>query len=116
MLLRLPASAAAAPPILSGITAPNAQGRCGYGPRQPLLVISPYTRVNYVDHTMTDQSSVIRFVEDNWLNGQRIGQGSFDTIANSIAPLFSFTLPSNCYRTLILNDSTGEVTQKGCAN
>ena len=102
-------------PALSGISAPHAQGRCGYGPRLPLLVISPWTLANSVDHTMTDQSSMIRFVEDNWLNGQRIGQGSFDTIANSIDSMFTFVLPSNCVRTLILDDNTGEVVQKGCA-
>ena len=28
----------------------NTQGQCGYGPRLPLLVISPYSRQNYVDH------------------------------------------------------------------
>ena len=41
--------------------------RCGYGPRLPLVVISPYTRENYVSHNVTDQSSVVKFVEDNWL-------------------------------------------------
>ncbi len=103
-----------APPALSGISAPHAQGRCGYGPRLPLLVISPWTRQNIVDHTMTDQSSIIRFVEDNWLAGQRIGQGSFDTIANSIASMFTFLQASTCSRTVILDDRTGEVTQKSC--
>ena len=29
--------------------------RCGYGPRQPLLVISPYAKANYVDHSLTDR-------------------------------------------------------------
>jgi phospholipase C len=62
-----------------------ALGRCGYGTRQPLLVISPYARKNYIDHTLTDQSSILRFVEDNWLGGQRIqAGGSFDTIAGTI--------------------------------
>jgi len=42
-----------------------------------LLIISPYSRVNWVDHTITDQTSVIRFIEDNWRLG-RIGDGSFD--------------------------------------
>ncbi len=112
--LTAPGQCGAGTPFLAGVSAPNAQGRCGYGPRQPLLVISPFTRTNYVDHTMTDQSSVIRFVEDNWLNGQRVGAGSFDTIANPITSLFSFVMPSTCYRTLILDDNTGEITQKGC--
>jgi len=72
----------ALPGVAAGTT--HAQGRCGYGPRLPLLVISPWARRNFVDHTVTDQSSILRFVEDNWLGRQRIGQGSFDAIANSI--------------------------------
>jgi phospholipase C len=86
---------------------PHALGRCGYGPRQPLLVISPWARQNFVDHTITDQTSVIHFIEDNWLGGQRIGQGSFDGIANSIAQMFDFkTIRSN--GVLFLNPTTGE--------
>jgi phospholipase C len=68
-----------------------AQGRCGYGTRIPLLVVSPYAKKNYIDHTLTDQSSVLRFVEDNWLSGARIqAGGSFDTIAGTIENMFSF--------------------------
>jgi phospholipase C len=52
-----------------------AQGRCGYGPRLPLLVVSPFAKRNFVDHTVTDQSSILRFIEDNWQLG-RIGGGS----------------------------------------
>jgi hypothetical protein len=59
---------------------------------------------------------MIRFIEDDWLGGQRIGDGSFDGIANSIDSMFTFVLPSTCYRTVILNDQTGEVTRKGCAH
>jgi phospholipase C len=84
----------------------HALGRCGYGPRQPLLVISPWARQNFVDHSVTDQTSVIHFVEDNWLGGERIGQGSFDGIANSISQMFDFTRPRfDGY--LFLNPSTG---------
>ncbi len=68
----------------------HAQGRCGHGPRQPLMVISPWARENFVDHTITDQTSVLRFIEDNWLGGERIGQGSFDTLANPITQMFNF--------------------------
>jgi phospholipase C len=95
---------------LSGIDDANlhAQGRCGYGPRLPLLVISPFAKRNYVDHTVTDQTSILRFIEDNWLGGQRIGQGSFDSIANSIDGMFDFRRePSN--RLLFLDENTGLV-------
>jgi phospholipase C len=68
----------------------HALGRCGYGPRQPLLVISPWAKENYVDHEVTDQTSVLRFIEDNWLGGERIGQGSFDAIASPINQMFEF--------------------------
>ncbi len=44
---------------------------------------------------MTDQSSTIRFIEDNWLGGQRIGQGSFDSIAGSINNMFDFSSHPN---------------------
>ena len=56
---------------------------------------------------MTDQTSVIRFVEDNWLNGQRIGGGSFDGIANSITQMFNFSQIRGD-GVLILSPSTGE--------
>ena len=42
------------------------QDRCGYGPRLPLLVISPYAKANFIDHKITDQTSILRFIEDNW--------------------------------------------------
>jgi phospholipase C len=29
-------------------------------------VISPYAKDNYVDHRITDQSSILRFIEENW--------------------------------------------------
>jgi phospholipase C len=89
----------------------HAQGRCGYGPRLPLLVISPWSKRNFVDHTVTDQSSIIRFIEDNWLNGKRIGQGSFDGIANSISNMLDFNHPLEdalLAGPLFLNESTGQ--------
>jgi phospholipase C len=96
----------ALPGVASGT--PHAQGRCGYGVRMPLLVISPWSKPNFVDHTVTDQTSIIRFVEDNWLNGQRIGQGSYDAIANSIATMMDFSKAQSKGR-LILDPTTGEV-------
>jgi len=56
---------------------------------------------------MTDQTSIIHFIEDNWLGGQRIGQGSFDTISSSIAQMFNFK-KIRANGTLLLNPLTGE--------
>lgn len=86
----------------------HAQGRCGHGPRLPLIVISAFARQNFVDHSITNQASIIRFVEDNWLNGQRIGQGSFDALSNSIADMFNFEDP-HLDDVLLLDPNTGEV-------
>jgi len=43
--------------------APPRQNRWGLGPRVPLLVISPYARRGYIDHTPYDFASLPRFVE-----------------------------------------------------
>ena len=92
---------------LPGLNGKPVNGRCGYGTRQPLLLISPWAKHNFVDHTVTDQSSVIRFVEDNWLRGQRVGEGSSDAVAGSLANMFNFAFgPSN--PRLFLDPTTGE--------
>jgi phospholipase C len=73
-----------------------------------MLVISPYARRNCVDHTVTDQTSIIRFIEDNWLGGQRIGNGSFDSLAGSLNTMFDFRNPTN-RGMYVLDPTTGEV-------
>ncbi|HZP94692.1 MAG TPA: alkaline phosphatase family protein [Burkholderiales bacterium] len=83
------------------------QGRCGYGPRLPLLVISPWANQNFVDHSLTDQSSILRFIEDNWRLG-RLGGGSFDALAGSIENMFDFRHPLP--RRVFLDPNTGLVT------
>ena len=76
---------------LKGTAGTPAWGRCGYGTRMPLLAVSPFAKPNHVDHTLTDQSSVLRFIEDNWLDGKRIQRGgSFDTIAGPLNNMFDF--------------------------
>ncbi len=104
-----PGACGTAATSLPGLNPANmhALGRCGYGPRQPLLVVSPWAKRNFVDHTVTDQTSIMRFVEDNWLGGQRIGNGSFDGIANSISQIFDFSRPRRD-GFLFLDPSTGE--------
>jgi phospholipase C len=67
----------------------TAQDRCGYGPRLPLLVISPYAKANHVDHALTDQTSILSFIEHNWRLGS-IGNGSFDQIAGPLTQFFEF--------------------------
>ena len=38
----------------------------GDGPRVPMLVVSPYSRQGFVDHTYTDHVSILKFIEANW--------------------------------------------------
>jgi phospholipase C len=90
---------------LPGVAGKPVQGRCGYGMRQPLLVISPYAKANFVDHARTDQTSVLRFIEDNWLGRRRIGQGSFDAISGSLDAMFNWSSARNSK--LKLDPSTG---------
>jgi phospholipase C len=86
-----PDHSAARSPALDGGSALPAQGRCGYGTRIPLLVISPYAKANYIDHTLVDQSSVLQVRRGQLARrAARIQPGgSFDTIANSIQNMMS---------------------------
>jgi phospholipase C len=78
-----------------GVKGAPVNGRCGPGTRIPFVVISPWAKVNYVDHTQITQASVVRFIEDNWLNGARLGGGSFDATAGSINGMFNFSGAGN---------------------
>jgi phospholipase C len=60
-----------------------------------------------VDHTPIEQTSVLRFIENNWLTG-RIGDASFDTRAGSLGGLFDWWHPQQ--RQVLLDPSTGAVS------
>ncbi len=98
-----------------GLCGDNAGGaypdRCGYGPRLPLLVISPWAKENYVDHSVTDQASILRFIEDNWNLG-RIGDESFDAKAGSLESMFDFGHRHHRNRRLFLDSTTGTVATR----
>jgi phospholipase C len=96
--------------ILPGISPsnPHALGRCGYGPRLPLLAISPFAKNNAVDSTVTDGTSILRFIEDIFLDGRRVGGGSFDAISGSLNPLFDFSR-TPILTPVLLDERTGQV-------
>ncbi len=50
---------------------PTANGE-GYGIRVPGLVISPYAKQGYVDHQVLSFDAYLKFIEDLFLNGQRL--------------------------------------------
>jgi len=92
------------------ITVGTAEDRCGFGDRLPFLVISPYTREDYVSNKLIDTTSVVKFIEDNWLHGETI-PGSFDAVSGSIdgpGGLLDFHVRPH-YTPVILNPTTGAV-------
>ncbi|MFZ0040869.1 MAG: alkaline phosphatase family protein [Solirubrobacteraceae bacterium] len=92
----------------SGTTAPAQNDRCGVGPRQPLLVISPWAKQNYVDSTFTEQASITQFIEDNWSVG-RIGNESADASSGTLDNAFDFKQSYGHAPAIILNPTTGEI-------
>jgi phospholipase C len=44
----------------------------GYGFRVPALVISPYARKGYIDHQQLSFDAYLKFIEDDFLGGQRL--------------------------------------------
>jgi phospholipase C len=86
------------------------QGRCGVGVRIPFLVVSPWSKSNYVDSSnVVDQSSVVKFIEQNW-NLPALGNGAADTRAGSIMPMFDFSGKTPPNGSLFLDPTTGEPT------
>ncbi len=112
----LPTSGHCGPKVQTKAPPGGQQGRCGFGPRLPLLVISPFAKRNHVDHALTDQASIINFVEYNWhLPGI---PGSADQVLASrdraagrpfdLAGMFNFDQPKT--KRLFLNPTTGQPT------
>jgi phospholipase C len=48
----------------------------GYGLRVPGLVISPYARYGYVDHQVLSHDAYLKFIEDDFLGGERLNPTS----------------------------------------
>jgi phospholipase C len=93
--------------------------RCGFGYRLPFLVISPFARHNFVDHSLNDTTSIMRFIEYNWHLGALGSLGntndtqSFDVLASgSILGMFDFGfVPIPVARSVILDPTTGQVVR-----
>jgi phospholipase C len=99
-----------ATPEPNGLSGHPVAGRCGPGMRQPFMVISPYAKKNYVSHVFITQASIPQFIEDNWLNGERLGGGSFDATTGSIMDMFDFKQAPT--RKLVLDPTLGIVDSK----
>jgi len=99
-------------PQPDGLAGKPVNGRCGPGTRIPFVVISPFAKRNYVSHERISQASVVRFIEDNWLHGERLGGGSFDASAGSIMDMLDFNqfgFPFGNTYALFLDPTAGTV-------
>jgi phospholipase C len=59
----------------------------GYGPRVPAIMVSPYAKSGYIDNTVLDFTSILKFIEQNW-NVAPLSQR--DANANSLLSAFDF--------------------------
>ena len=58
-----------------------------YGTRIPLLVLGPFARKNFVSHVVMEHSSIVKFIEWNWL-GHKTGQlGTRDAVVHNLGSL-----------------------------
>ncbi len=60
----------------------------GYGFRVPALLVSPYARQGYVDHTQLDHTSSLKFIENNWGLAPLAAR---DAAANDFMSAFDFS-------------------------
>jgi phospholipase C len=56
----------------------------GDGTRIPLIVVSPYAKPGYVDHTYNDHVSLLKFIERNW-SLPTVSSRSRDNLPNPVA-------------------------------
>jgi phospholipase C len=90
------------------------QGRCGFGPRLPLLVISPFAKHNAVDHNLSDQASMLNLIEYNWAlagipgSADQVlaGKDASESVPFDLAGLFEFG--GRRQGKLFLNPTTGQ--------
>ena len=54
---------------------PPSVDKAGYGLRVPSLVISPWVKHNTIDHQTLSFDAYLKFIEDDFLNGQRLNPG-----------------------------------------
>jgi phospholipase C len=69
---------------------PPSVGGEGLGFRVPLLVLSPYALADHIDHRLSEFSTVLRFIEDNWRLTQLTDR---DRPARNLSYDFAFSRP-----------------------
>jgi phospholipase C len=75
--------------------APPVVDRWGPGTRVPLIVISPFAKRGFVDHTQYDTTSILKFIEERW---NLAPLGTRDAVANDLSNAFDFSMASSVLR------------------
>ncbi len=105
--------------VETGTPLAGEQGRCGFGPRLPMLVVSPFAKKNDVDHNLSDQASMINFVEYDFglpgISGSADqvladdGKDASEGVPFDLAGMFEFEGKKD--GKLLLNPTTGQKEQ-----
>jgi len=108
------ASSTPASPTLDNATSQPQNGRCGFGPRLPFMVISPWAKANFVDHNFSDQASIPNFIEYNWQLGTIPGSADTEltnaTTSFDISNMFNFGTGGGQNPVLFLDPTTFQPT------
>jgi phospholipase C len=79
----------------------------GYGPRVPMIVISPYAKQGYISHETYDLTSVLKFIEDRW---QLKNLTTRDHHANDMVDCFDFNqTPASSLVIQVPKDETSQL-------
>ncbi len=70
--------------------APPKGDRWGPGTRVPAIVISPYAKRGFIDHTPYETVSILKFIEERWAVAPL---GARDAAANNLLSAFDFSQP-----------------------
>jgi len=62
-----------------------------YGPRIPLLALGTFAKQNYISHVQMEHSSIVKFIEWNWLGGKTGQLGQRDATVNNIGDMLDPT-------------------------
>ena len=105
--------------------APPQVDKNGYGMRVPSLVISPYARRGYIDHQTLSFDAMTKFIEDDFLGGQRLDPRTDgrpdprpdvrenEPILGDLAADFNFKRPPRPPDPLPLNPAPGPASHPG---
>ena len=58
-----------------------------YGARLPFIAIGKFAKKNYISHVVMEHSSIVKFIEWNWLKGESGQLNTRDRNVNSIGDL-----------------------------